>query len=177
MLRFHDRFLVIAVLACVAGCGDAKVAYNRNDAGPSTQNLDSTSDTPAESTVLKQEMIDATVELMQAQKPDADPEASRVHVQQLVEAGIVEIRKHHPQFLIVSSDTEKRLQSGTPVPDAAERIADAERSLVESGAESPELVTVMLAQHKAGTLSPGRTELLAHLIVGAVKAHEVASTN
>lgn len=174
MLRYH--LLVIVLLACVVGCRDAKVADNRNDAGPATQNPDSTSDNSAESTVLKQELIDATVELLQAQKPDADPEGSRVQVQQLVEAGIVEIRKCHPKFLIVSAETEKRLQSGTPGPDSAARIADGEKSLVEFGTEPPELVKVMLAQHKAGTLSPGRTELLADLMVGAVKEHEFALT-
>jgi len=178
MLSYHDVILALVLLGSVAGCGDSQIADNSSGAVPAIQNPESTKEAPTESTLLKQEMIDVAVEVMQAQKPDADPKELRGQVQEMLDAEIIKIRKQYPEFLIVSAETKKRLQSGTPIPDAAERIANADEVLrafeidthffekTSSAGSSTafKVQTALLPQHKAGTLSPIRTNLLAQLM-------------
>ena len=177
MLRYHPFLHSIVVLTCLAGCSDSPVSEKSGDANPTTQNPASTDDVPVESALLKKELIDATVELMQAQNPDADPNELRGQVQQMLDKEIGKIRTIYPEFLIVSPETEEKLRAGTPTQDSAKRIADAESFLSESGITTSLLVQALLPQHKTGTLTPVRTEVLAQVIVADRKKLEDALTN
>lgn len=119
-------------------------------------------------------MIDASVEMLLAQQPDADPKELKGQIQGTLDTEIEKIRKHYPEFLNLPTEVEKSLRSGTPAQGTDKRIADAEQILQQLQTPLPGLAKVMLSQHNAGTLSPGRTELLAQMMVGVVKAVEAA---
>ena len=118
-------------------------------------------------------MIDVAAELMKEQQPNAEPDAIRAQV----ENAIAQIRKDVPNFLMVSAETEEKLQAGTPVEGAPRRITDAEAFLNEYGLQLSGLVKSLLPRHKAGSLNPVRTELLAQLIVADMKKAQDALTN
>ena len=130
-------------------------------------------DSAIESAALKQAMVDVTINLMKKQQTNVDPNAVRTQV----ENGIIQIRKEIPEFLIVSVETEQQLQAGTQIEGCDEKISDAEAFLNEAGIQLTGLVVSLLPQHKAGTLSPVQTELLAQLIVADMKKTQAALTN
>jgi hypothetical protein len=176
MPRYHDHVLGLVLLTCVGGCGHSETADDSSRAAPAIESRQPREDAPTESKLLKQEMIHAAVELMKARKPDADPNELRGQVEEMSAAEIKKIRKQYPEFLIVSAETEQKLASGTPIADAAQRIVDAERTLETLVGKTPDLVKALHAEYKAGKLSPIRTELLAQLMVGTVKALEASLT-
>lgn len=175
MLRYHNCVYLIVLLACVAACNDPQMTDKPGSQSPAAQNSESTDDAPTESTVLKQEMIAAMAEIMKAREPNANPTELRNQIQETIDDVIVDIRKYYPEFLIVSAETEEKLRAGTPIQDSAKRIADAESSL--GGFQTGGLVKSLLPQHKAGTLTPVRTELLAQFIVADVKKLEYSLTH
>ena len=120
-----------------------------------------------------QAMIDVAADLMKEQQPNAEPDAIRAQV----ENAIAQIRKDVPNFLMVSAETEEKLQAGTPVEGAPRRITDAEAFFNEYGLQFGGLVETLLPQHKAGSFDPVRTELLAQLIVADMKKAQDALTN
>ena len=143
------------------------------DSQPELETARSTNTTATVSATLKQAMIDVSVDLMKEQQPDTEPDAVRSQV----EEAIAQIRKNVPDFLVVSTETEEKLQAGTPVQDAARRIAEAEAFLNEYVGQISGLVGCLLPQHKAGNLDAVRTELLAQLIVADMKKAQDALTN
>jgi len=173
MLRFHNCDYLVVLLGFVAGCSDSQPTETSGGASTAAQISESTDEPPTESTILKQEMVDAAVEIMKTQEPNTDPNEVRGQV----ENAIVQIRKHYPEFLIVSAEAEEKLRAGTPIHDSAKRIADAESFLSEFEIQLSGLVQSLLPQHKAGNLTPVRTELLAQLIVADMKKAERALTN
>ena len=78
---------------------------------------------------------------------------------------------------MVSAETEAKLQAGTPIEDAAKRIADAEGFFNEFEIQLSGLIRSLLPQHKAGSLSPIRTEVRAQLLVADRGKAEEALTN
>jgi hypothetical protein len=168
MLRSCYRISTLVLLTVLAGCGGSETAENSGGSEPIAQNSESS--TPMESAVLKQEMVDLTLELMKAEKPDADPKDASGQVEQ----GIAALRKMDPDFLMVSAETEKKLEAGEPIEDASQRIDDAEKFINEFDAGLPGLAKLLLAEYKAGKLSPARTELLAQLLTAERKKIEAA---
>ena len=130
---------------------------------------------PIQSSVLKQEMINLYLESPPGDSPPAA--VTRTKAVQDVDAGIAKIREHAPDFLMVTRATENKLKAGQGVPGSAERIAQAEGFLEEFQIPYPSLVVRLLEQYKAGELDPVRTELLAQLMVGAMKNTVHALTN
>ena len=167
---------VLLFLICVAGCGGAD-SENPADSDPADSAPRTVSDVPAESKILRQEMVAVAVEMLQTSQPGADAKKLRSQALEMIEAQIGKIRETYPEFLIVSDETEERLLSGSLIQDSAIRIADAEKALREFGLAQPVLVKELLATHRSGTLSPRRTELLAQVIVGAWKQAEHAISN
>jgi len=197
---YRLRFCIVAalLLAVVAGCdnstapidsagvqpnestGDASTIADDPqptrelvDSQPESDIAQSTNTTATESATLKQAMIDVAADLMKEQQPNTAPDAVRSQV----EKAIAQIRKDIPDFLMVSAETEEKLQAGTPVEGAARRIADAEAFFNEYGLPLSGLVKSLLPQFKAGTLNPVRTELLAQLVVADMKKAQHALTN
>ena len=152
---------------------DSQVAQDNGQAPSETETAGSTSTGAIESTALKQAMIEISVDLMAKQQPNTEPDAVRAKV----ENAIAQIRKDVPDFLILSAENERMLQAGTQIEGVDKRIADAESFLNDTGIQLTGLVTSLLPQHKAGTLSPVRTELLAQLIVADMKKTQAALTN
>jgi hypothetical protein len=195
MSRFSSLITTALLVAIVAGCGETKTLDDgqdnpsRVDAPTGTDKLppakepdnspaesgnsESTNNAAIESVLLKREMIDAAAELMQQQQPDTEPDAVRGKV----DNGIAQIRKEVPDFLMVSAETEKKLQTGTPIEGTTKRIAEAEAFFDEYSIRQSGLVASLLQQHKAGKLSPVRTELLAQLIVAEKQRVEAALSN
>ncbi len=126
-----------------------------------------------ESAALKQAMIDVATLTMKLQDPNTETNA----VERQVESAITQIRKEVPEFLMVSAETEQQLLAGKAIESAAKRIAEAETFLSDSGVEFSGLVRSLLPEHKAGNLSPLRTELLAQLITADMKKIESALMN
>lgn len=125
-----------------------------------------------ESAVLKQAMVEVSVELMKKQQPNIDPE----EVLKKVEYAITQIRKDVPDFLMVSAEVEKRLQANEQIKGVEKRISDATAYLNKSGSNLSGLVASLLPQYKAGTLPPVRTELLAQIVVADVQKKQAALT-
>lgn len=173
MAKYRNYVHLFFLLVIIAGCSDTQLPEEANGPIPTAQDPESTDHTAEESTLLTQEMVQVAVEMMKAQNPSIDPnEVSR----KLQEASI-EIRKHYPEFLIVSAEMEQRLKASAPVPESAQRIARAEMFLSEFQIQASGLVQILLPQHKAGTLSPVRTELLAQLMTADMKKAEAALAN
>lgn len=189
---------IALLLTIVAGCSNSDAPTNGDGAPPDQSTVDASTDsddsqqtnesfdsgapseTPesrntaaTESNTLKQAMIDVTADLMKKQQPDTGPDAIRGQV----ENGIAQIRKEVPNFLMVSADTEEKLKAGTQIESSNKRISDAEAFLNEYGIQRSGLVAALLQQHKTGTLSPVRTELLAQLIVADKQKAEDALSN
>lgn len=139
------------------------------DSQPKPEIAESTDMPAAVSATLKQALVD----LMKERQPDTDPDAVRSQV----EDAIVQIRKDVPEFLVVSTETEEKLQAGIPVPHAAKRIADAEAFLNNYVGQLSGVVQWLLPRHKAGNLDAVRTELLAQLIVADMKKAQDALSN
>ncbi len=114
-----------------------------------------------ESTVLRQEMRLAMLDLIRQKQPDATTDG----ISDQVELAIVEIRSGAPDFLMVSAETEEKLHSGSHIDGADQRIAGAEAFLAELELPRTDLVQFLLDKYQAGNLSPKQTELLAQLIV------------
>lgn len=180
MLRMTSCVTIAFLLTVVAGCGEPEASVDKGQstnepanspAMPETAESKSTS--VKESQTLKQAMVDATAELMKGQQPEIDMAAIRNQV----EKGILQIRKDFPEFLMVSVETENRLQSDTQIEGAAKSIADAEAFLNEYGIQLGGLTASLLIKHKAGNLSPVSTELLAQLIVADKAKAEKALGN
>ncbi|MDG2053435.1 MAG: hypothetical protein P8J86_01880 [Phycisphaerales bacterium] len=123
-----------------------------------------------ESKVLKQAMIDAMLYLRENEPGEQDADS----VPSQTERAIVEIREDMPDFLIVSKETEQKLQAGTSVIGADERIAAASASLMDFEVVLSRLVVFLLENYEAGNLSPIQTELLAQLMSANVKQAENA---
>ena len=177
MLRSCYRISTLVLLTVLAGCGGSETTENSGGSEPNAQNSESATtgtetpengDSKMESAVLKQEMVDLTLEHMKAAKPDADPKDAFSQVEQ----GIAGMRKDDPDFLMVSAETEKKLEAGEPIEDTAQRIDDAEKYMNEFQIELPGLANLLLAEYKAGKLSPARTELLAQLLTAHRKKTE-----
>ena len=117
-------------------------------------------------------MLDVTLDLMKKQDPNTDPDA----VGTQVESAIAQIRKDVPDFVMLSGENEKKLQAGIQVEGVDKRITEAEAFLNDTGIQLTGLVAFLLPQHKAGTLSPVGTELLAHLIVADMEKAKAALT-
>jgi len=130
----------------------------------------STNAAPVESSVLKEAMIEVTLNLLKAELPDIEREA----VLGQVEDAIAQIREDALDFLIVSAETGENLKAGTPTEDAVERIADAEAFLNEFEMELSGLVAFLLQEHQTDSLTVAETELLAQLIVVDVIKAEIA---
>jgi len=156
--------LFFALLICVSGCNEARLTEQSGETEPAS---------PIESAVLKQDMIDASFEIMKAKDPDLDRKTVAAQVQN----GIEEIREIDPEFLIVSAKSEAKLSAGKPLEDSTKRIAEAEQFLSETGIQTSGLVQALLPQYKAGALSPVRTELLAQLVVAEMEKAKQALAN
>lgn len=169
MLVYHTHVIAFLMLISIAGCGDTAKSASSNGNKPEVRKPESKPDIPRESALLKQEMMTITVELMRRKKTAMASDELRRQAAKILDAENVKIRKHYPEFLIVSAKTEEKLRAGTPIPDAAKRISESEKALIDFESPIPDLFKVMLRQHKAGTLSPLRTELLAQCMVGMVK--------
>ena len=202
MSRLRLCVLIAVMLATITGCGnstttddsssdsvrgqeDISVVDTSTDATNSqltertansqneSETADSTTTKTTDSSALKQALIDATFDLMKAQDPNTKQDAARAQV----EKAIAQIRKDVPEFLVVSAETEQKLQAGTPIEGSAKRIAEAEGFFSEFGIQHSGLVTSLLPRHKAGDLSPVHTELLAQLIVADMKKAQQALSN
>tara|TARA_R110002072_G_C7945043_1_gene532779 strand:- start:52 stop:561 length:510 start_codon:yes stop_codon:yes gene_type:complete len=166
----------------LAGCGKSDAPADSANPAPAQSTGDtsdaepdrgaSTNSARIESAALKQAMLDVTLDLMKKQDPNTDPDAVRTQV----ESAIAQIRKDVPDFLMLSGENEKKLQAGTQVEGVDKRITEAEAFLNDTGIQLTGLVASLLPQHKAGTLSPVGTELLAHLIVADMKKTKAALT-
>jgi hypothetical protein len=148
---------------------DSQPTEDTVDSRATPEIAESTDTAAAVSATLKQAMID----LMKERQPDTEPDAVRSQV----ESAIVQIRKDVPEFLVVSTETEEKLEAGIPVQNATKRIADAEAFLNENAGQLSGIVQWLLPQHKAGNLDAVRTELLAQLIVADMKKVQDALTN
>lgn len=163
----HKMIPVLAGVSCVllvAGCGKTETPAKSAGAAPAVANSE-----PRESEHLKQEMFDLTVEAMRQKKPNTEQAELEVQARTMVDKAIQDLRKHDSAFMIVSPEVERKLQSNEPILDAPKRVGEALETLIDFGVEIPGLSVVLLEQHKAGTLSPRRTELLAHLLAATVK--------
>ena len=147
-------------------------AQDRDDPPMEPESSGSTNSASIESAALKQAMLEVTVELMQKQDPNTDPDTVRTQV----ESAIAKIRKDVPDFLMLSGENEKELKAGTQIDGVDKRITEAEAFLNDTGIQLTGLVASLLPQLKAGTLSPVQTELLAQLIVADMKKAKAALT-
>lgn len=161
--------LAVVFMMCIAGCSNPKQVDDSSKTAPAIQQPESSNEPLIESTTLKREMIDAVVEMVQFQKPGTDPKVLREDVIKTLDQSIKLTREHAPEFLMVSEETESELQAGSAIQDSAERIAAAEKVFAEFQVRTGAIVNMLLPQHKSGTLSPVRTELLAHLMVSDAK--------
>ena len=150
----------------------SQVAHDRDDPPAEPDSSGSTNTASFESAALKQAMLDVTVDLLKKQDPNTGADAVRTQV----ESAIAQIRKDVPDFLRLSRENERKLQAGTPIEGVDKRITEAEAFLNNTGIQLTGLVASLLPQHKAGTLSPVRTELLAQLIVADMKKTNAALT-
>ena len=126
-----------------------------------------------ESKVLKQAMIDTVLYMLENQPGEQDADL----VPSQAERAIVEIREVLPDFLIVSKETEQKLQAGTSIIGADERIAAATNSLSDFDLRLSDLDVFLLENYETGNLSPIQTELLAQLMSVKVKQAEIAILN
>jgi hypothetical protein len=172
MLGYHNCACLILLLVFAAGCSDSQAPEKSDSAGPAARNPEPAAGGLAESAVLREEMIVVALEVMGIQDPSADPNMVRYEV----EKAIVEIREHCPEFLIVPAETEEKLRADAPIQDSAKRIAVAEGFFREFGIPVSGLAKSLLPAHKAGWLTPVRTELLAQLMVADMKKAEDALT-
>lgn len=177
MLKYRVYLIAFVLLALVAGCGKSQTADDSNGRVTTIAKAESTQEKPAESALLKQALIDATVELMLTRQPNADVETLRGQAKEMLDQEIRKIRTTYPEFLIVPAATEKKLQEGSSISDSAKRIAVAEGFFDENQLKTSGLVQSWLPQHNAGKLTPVLTELLAQLMTADMKRAEDALTN
>ena len=115
--------------------------------------------------------------MLKEQRPDSDAGRLRNDAEAMVDEGAAKYREHFPEFLKLTAEAEKKLHAEQSTTDAAKRIEVAEGVVEEFQIKSSGLVHSLLTQHKAGTLTAVRTELLAHLINAEMKEAEAALAN
>ena len=147
---------------------------NRDDIGvkPESGKLLDSALIPKESVVLKQAMLDVTFALMVGN----DPTTEREDVRSKAEDFIALTRKDVPDFLMLTRKDEDELRAGRKIHKVDRRISVAEAFLREIEIELSGLVTSLLSQYKAGTLSVPHTELLAQLMVAEMKKTRASLT-
>ena len=122
------------------------------------------------SEVLRSELLEVWVEHIVANEGRTEAQAREgldEYVGQLIEA----FRKNEPEFLMVSPETENKLQRGEAIADSQERIV----ANTTPQSKEASLVRLMLEKRKAENRSPVREELLAHILVARKAAASAKS--
>lgn len=174
-----NRILIVISLVVTAGvmvgCGgsaqDPRLTPAQVKDEKTKTIAQNTSASRTESPLLKKELIQAVTELLQSKQPAADPTELKDQAAEMVNGMMAKNQKTYPGFLLVSPETENRLKSNSPIFDAPQRIQHSQNIL---GSTLSMLAQKLLLEHQAGTLSPRRTELLAHLLTLDAKNYEKA---
>lgn len=174
MNRLLAAISLVVTAGAIFGCDSNKQESGLTPARVQEEKTKTTGEVAGnriESFLLKQELIQAVAEQLQIKQPNADPKELKAQAAEMVNGAMAKNRKTDPGFLLVSPATENRLKSNAPISDAAQRI---EHSLDILGATLSILAKALLLEHQAGTLSPRRTELLAHLLTLDARNYEKA---
>ncbi|MEL6106756.1 MAG: hypothetical protein AAFU85_11985 [Planctomycetota bacterium] len=134
---------------------------------------DSPADGKAESKLLKQAMVDVTVEVMKERVPNVEMN----RVKSSIERAITAFRANDRDFLRTSTDDEARLAKGKTLDSSASRIKAAKAFLTEFDIQLAGPTVSLLEAHEQGKLSGVNTELLAHLLAAQVAQARKALEN
>ena len=163
--------LVLLLVATLSSCIDLTWLKERQKRQQLKLPVESDVEPPAESVVLRNEMVALVTELMPPQVEGA-PDNGELDAELVVEEEIARTREHDPDFLIVSAELEAKLAKGQGAPDSRERVNRFLEQLDD--APLPSAAEALLKKHRSGRLSPVRTELLAQILEGVAKAQEAA---
>ena len=146
------------------GCGENKATDPPADGGGAQNAGHMDENAKIQSAVLTGELRKLTVEELQAQSPQAPASEIESKADALIETQLKKMQEMAPDFLVVTVRQEEDLKNGARGIDVSARVQSATKTFDEFGVELPKLTTKLLADYKAGTLSPVRQVLLVHLL-------------
>ena len=119
-------------------------------------------ETLVESQVLQQELLQLHLDSLPGDRPPSPTALS--DAKRRVDQEIQQLRETAPEFLCLSSSSERNLKLGRSAPEVEERILGARGFLEEYQIALPGIVQQLLVDHDTGKNGPVRTELLAQLL-------------
>lgn len=122
-----------------------------------------------QSQILRTEMYKLSIELLKAKSPDRSEVEIDGVVSSMLDSELDRMQQVDPGFLMVTPAQESELKNGKSFSDVDGKLETVLKKTEEFAVDLPEPTKKLIADYKAGTLSPIRTELLAQLLDVAEK--------
>lgn len=158
----------LILIGFFCGCGgNGATDETSQDGGGSNETSDAANPAPSaetQSETLLAEMRKMTAESLKAQSPDLPEAEIDSKVDAMLGPELKKMQQLDPGFLMVTSAQEAELKAGKSYSDVAAKVDAALKKFEEFGMELPGLTKKLVADYKAGTLSPVRSELLIQML-------------